>query len=117
MTICIIYRSTEYSIICRSCFTLRLKLYLNETSSHQRRTPQCNRCCYFDYHSKSTTNVYKPPSHYPKTKHLQSPPFPKDRDFPLNEIIQHLYPTKITYDDLVTGVKAACYNFYKNTGK
>ena len=65
---------------CHSCFTSRLKLYLNETSSHQRRTPQCNRCCDFNYHRKSTTIVYKPPSHYPKTKHLQSPPFPKDRE-------------------------------------
>ena len=102
---------------CCSCFTLCRKLHFNETCSHQRRTPQCNRCCDFDYHSKSISNVYKPPSHYPKTNHLQSPPFPKDRDFPLNETIQHLYPTKITYDDLVTGVKAACYNFYKRHWK
>ena len=42
---------------CCSYFSLHLKLYFKETSSHQRRKPQCNQCCDFDYHSKSTTNV------------------------------------------------------------
>ena len=102
---------------CASCFSLRLKQYFNKTNIQQQRKSQCNRCCDFDFHSKSSINMYKPPSNYPKTKHPQSPVFPHTRNIPLTQSIQQLYPAKMSYEYLVTGVKAACYNFYKQHWK
>ena len=97
---------------CLSCFKKRVNMYFSKNKSMVNQLTKCNRCCDFDFTTRSTISKFKAPPNYPSTKHPSSPSFPKGRD-----IIQHrsrptLSPVKISYPYLVAGMKAACYNFH-----
>ncbi len=103
---------------CQTCYNRRLKNYFkSRTNVTSNSVKKCGRCCDFEYCSKSKASYFKPPPHYPCSKHNDSPPFPKERDTLNNLSNDKLIPTRLTYSYLYEGVKAASFNLFTKTWK
>lgn len=97
-------------VSCQRCFQTRIDNYFELDQISRYSTKPCGRCCDFDYHTESKSAEFKPPHHYPQTKHKDSPTFPEGRDVISNINIDKLRPIKLTYKSLSDGVNAACFN-------
>ena len=65
---------------CQTCVSRRLKRYFSIANPTIAVTKTCGRCCDFEFLTTSPAAEFSPPSTYPKTKHVDSLPFPVDRD-------------------------------------
>ena len=97
-------------VSCKKCFDIRINRYFNHSVLHIESNKLCGRCCDFNYIQTSKTGDFLPPSNYPSCKHIKSPSFPKGRDVICNPRIDTLRPIKLTYEVLISGTQAACFN-------
>ena len=102
---------------CKICAYHRINDYFTNATSSIRRSDICGRCCDFDFISTSKAAEFLPPRDYPRTKHVDSPSFPSDRDVLDNNQSRTLKPMKMTYEILIDGTKAAAFNLFTNHWK
>ena len=102
---------------CKACTNRRINRYLNKITSPSTSNVVCGRCCDFDFNTTSKAADFVPPHNYPKTKHIDSPPFPVGRDVLDTYKTQHLRPIKLTYEILKSGTRAAAFNLITNHWK
>ena len=95
---------------CKSCYQARIRKYFNLGASVSKRKATCSKCCDFDYHTSSIAKLFHPPTNYPRSKHVKSPPFPIGRDVVSSLNNNTLEPIKISYEVLTCGAQAACFN-------
>ena len=101
---------------CNTCFKRRNKQYCNTTVAIANSNSRCGRCYDFDFMTQSKVCRYKPPQHYPTTKHPKSPLLPAQRDVYYRQNNSTLRPINL-YSLFVDGIAAACFNLHSKQWK
>jgi len=102
---------------CRQCYLKRLRNYFPKKMLSQTPNRKCGKCCDFDFLATSRAAEFSVPNKYPTSKHVDSPPLPVGRDIVKDNRTKKLRPIKLSYNILVNGVKAACYNLHTKQWK
>ena len=102
---------------CSQCMKRRYFIMYKKNNTIAEREG-CNKCSDFDFSKKSKSNMFRAPNDYPKKFH-QTNEFetenlkpPSGRDIgELDKMELCLYPMKLTYDTLSSGLMFSLYNF------
>ena len=102
---------------CNMCFDKHVKMYFDENLSRHDTKPKCGRCCDFEFMINSKIYQFKTPPNCPTTKPIMSPPLSEGWNVIISKWQQTLRPIKLTYQSLVIGMRAACFNLHSKQWK
>ena len=98
---------------CMKCFKHRCKNISSPNTLSQGNRNSCKRCCDWNMSDKKRTSYFLPPTHYPATKHHNSPPPPFGRD--VCKPFEKLPPIRVTYTILIEATKFGFWNYLHQT--